>query len=72
MLSEEEKKEMRMDAMSQRRLEDFKKVEASKFNSFIDNGKVNIGRVIKFVTEFNKFIGHKRKELKKIEGEFKL
>ncbi len=72
MLSEEEKKEMLMDAMSRKRLMDFRRMEESKFNSFIVNGKVDAGKVIKFISEFNKFTGHKKRKFRKIEGEFKL
>ena len=41
-------------------------------NPFIDKGKPDIDKYIEFVTQFNAFMGHKKKKFKKIEGEFKL
>lgn len=60
-LSEDEKTELRALAKSESMRTDSELLRATRHNPFIVNGVIDCDKVIEFLTEYNEFIGHRRK-----------
>lgn len=58
MLSEEEKAELKKLAESSKLQEDMQKIAKARYNPFVVNGKIDIDRLLIFLTEYNYFINH--------------
>lgn len=65
-LTEKEKKELLEMADSSKLREDFERIRKNRYNPLIINGKVDLDRVIDFLTQFNEFINHRPKPFRKI------
>lgn len=61
LLSEHEKKEMLRLAGSPSLREDMEYLTAHRHNPVVIDGKVDMDRLIEFLTEYNEFINHKPK-----------
>lgn len=61
LISEHEKKEMLRLAGSSSLREDAQYLTAHRHNPVVINGKVDMDRLIEFLTQFNEFINHKPK-----------
>ena len=66
MLSKEEKEELIKLAKSEKLRKEFKKLSECRYNPFIENGKINSDKFLKFLNEYNEFINHAQKPFKKI------
>lgn len=66
MLSAEEKRELLKSAKSIKLREEFKLLSKNRINPFIENGEVNMDYLLEFLTEYNNFIGHKSRPVRKI------
>ena len=64
LLSENEKKEMLRLSMSSSLREDAAYLTAHRHNPLIINGKIDMDRLIEFLTGYNEFINHKPKPFK--------
>lgn len=66
LLSKKEKEELLRLAKSSSMREDMKYLRDNRHNPVIVNGKVDLNRLITFLTEFNEFINHTPKPFKKV------
>lgn len=66
MFSEEEKAELLMAAQSETLRRDMRIIAQNRHNPFMLNGKIDLDRVVTFLTEFNDFLGHPIKPFRKI------
>lgn len=66
LLSKKEKEELLRLARSSSLRDDMKHLRENRHNPVIVNGKVDINRLITFLTQFNEFINHKPKPFKKM------
>lgn len=66
-LTVQEKKELLEMARSPKLRKDFKEIKRNRYNPFIVNGRLDIDRVIDFLTQFNDFIAHQPRPFRKIE-----
>ncbi len=66
MLNEKEKQEWREWAQSDTLREDMRRLEKNRHNPFIVNGRVDLDKYIRFLTEFNAFANHARKPFHRI------
>lgn len=64
--NKEEKMELQELANSSELREDMRKLSINKFAPLITDGKVDIDKYIKFLTEFNWFTNHTSKPFRKI------
>jgi hypothetical protein len=72
-LSEEEKTELRALAKSATMLNDSELLRATRHNPFMVNGVIDCDKVIEFLTEYNEFMGHRRKSRRQfLEKDMKL
>ncbi|MBI5554915.1 MAG: hypothetical protein HY920_03550 [Elusimicrobia bacterium] len=73
MLTEKEKQEWREWAQSDTLREDMRRLEENRHNPFMVNGRVDLDKYIRFLTEFNAFANHARKPFHRIiEKDMKL
>jgi hypothetical protein len=66
-LSEDEKKELLRLAGDSLLREDMEYVAAHRHNPLIIDGKIDMDRLIEFLTQYNEFINHKRQPFKPID-----
>ena len=66
MLTNEQKKELLRLAKSSKLREDLRQVAKNRHNPFIVNKKINLDRILEFLTEYNAFINHTPKPFRKI------
>lgn len=66
MFSEEEKAELLMAAQSETLRRDMRIIAQNRHNPFMLNGKIDLDRVVTFLTELNGFLGHPVKPFRKI------
>jgi len=66
MISELEKDELLRLANSLSMMEDMKYISAHRHNPVVVDGKVDMDRLVTFLTEFNEFINHEPKPFKPI------
>lgn len=64
LLSEHEKKEMLRLARSSSLMEDAEYLTVHRHNPVVIDGKVDMDRLLEFLTEFNAFINHRPKPFK--------
>ena len=64
LLGEDEKKEMLRLAGSSSLRQDMEYLAAHRHNPVVAGGKVDMDRLLEFLTEFNEFINHKPKPFK--------
>jgi hypothetical protein len=64
-LSDEEKKELLDMAASENLRHDFQRLSENRHNPFIINGKVNMDRLLAFLTDFNCFINHEARPFRR-------
>ncbi|MBI5639742.1 MAG: hypothetical protein HZA17_04885 [Nitrospirae bacterium] len=69
LLSEDEKKEMLRLAGSLSLKEDMEYLSSHRHNPAIKDGKIDMDRLLEFLTEFNEFINHQPKPFRKIIDE---
>lgn len=73
MLSDEEKRELLRAAKSIKLRKEFRKLSENRTNPFMVNGKVDMDRLLEFLTEYNKFISHRPKPFREIaDGKMRL
>lgn len=65
-ISKQEKEEMLRLAASSSLREDMEYLAANRHNPVIINGKIDLDRLIEFLTQFNEFINHEPKPFKPI------
>ena len=65
-ISKQEKEEMLRLAASSSLREDMEYLAANRHNPVIINGKIDLDRLIEFLTQFNEFINHKPKLFKQM------
>lgn len=66
MLSDEQKKELLIMARSSKLRQDLRRVSKNRYNPFMVKGKIDLDRILEFLTEYNAFIGHTPKPFRKI------
>ncbi len=66
MISKDEKEELLRLAKSSSLREDMRHISANRHNPVIIHGRVDMDRLITFLTEYNEFINHQPKPFKKI------
>lgn len=66
MLTEKEKQEWREWAQSDTLREDMRYMEKNRHNPFIVNGRVDLDKYIRFLTEFNAFANHAQRPFHRI------
>jgi len=64
MLSEEEKKEMLRLSGSSSLRQDMEYIATHRHNPVVSNGRVDMDRLLEFLTQFNEFINHQPKPFK--------
>lgn len=67
-LSKNEKSELLELARSESLQADLIKLRTNRINPFVKESRIDYDKVIYFLTEFNRFTGHRRRPFKKIEG----
>lgn len=65
-LTEEEKEELKKIANSSNLRNDLKKISENRYNPFMIDGKIDLNRLLTFLTEYNYFINHTPKPFCKI------
>ena len=66
MLNDEEKKELKELAKSAELQDDMRLLGKTRYSPFIINGRLDLDRVLIFLTEYNHFINHTAKSFRKI------
>lgn len=66
MLSNEAKEELKRLVYSSKLKEDLRRISENKHNPFIANGKIDLDRLLTFLTEYNAFINHTPRPFRKI------
>lgn len=64
MLSEDEKKEMLRLSGSSSLRQDMEYIATCRHNPVVSNGRVDMDRLLEFLTQFNEFINHQPKPFK--------
>jgi len=65
-LTEEEKEELRKIAKSFNLRNDLRKIAENRYNPFVINGKIDLDRLLTFLTEYNYFVNHTSKPFRRI------
>jgi len=65
-LSKEEREELKEFAKSSAFKSDLRKILQNRHNPFIVEGRIDLDRFIKFLSEYNRFINHTPKPFRKI------
>ncbi|HCJ66890.1 MAG TPA: hypothetical protein DHV62_06070 [Elusimicrobia bacterium] len=65
-LTEEEKNELKKIVKSSKLRDDLRKIAKNRYNPFIINRKMDLDRLLTFLTEYNHFINHVPKPFHKI------
>jgi hypothetical protein len=68
MLSNEEKEEFLKAAGSESLREDLRRLKKDKYSRLFINGTVDLDRLVIFLSDYNAFINHARRPLRKIES----
>lgn len=65
-LNKEEKEELKKIANSSNLRNDLRKISKNRYNPFIIDGKIDLDRLLIFLTEYNWFVNHNLKPFRKI------